>query len=61
MKKIIKRDKNLVRYNLDTMRQSACLEINPIAVNNYGVPRGFVDLGRMVICFQGVGEQWQLF
>ena len=61
MKKIIKRDKNLVGYNLDTMRKSACLEINPIAVHNYGVPRGFGDLGSNGNCFGGAREQSRNF
>ena len=34
-KKIINRYKN-VGYNLDAMRQSACIVLNPIMVYNYG-------------------------
>ena len=35
-KKIIKRYKR-VGYNMDSMRQSACLVVNPITVYSYGV------------------------
>ena len=35
-KKIIKRYKR-VGYNMDIMRQSVCLVVNPITVNIYGV------------------------
>ena len=35
-KKIIKRYKKKVGYNLDIMRQSACLVVNPITVFSYG-------------------------
>ena len=34
IKKIVKRFR--VRYNLDIMRQSACLVLNPITVYSYG-------------------------
>ena len=34
-KKIIKRYK-ILGYNMDIMRQSACLVVNPIAVDSYG-------------------------
>ena len=34
LKKIIKRYKR-VGYNMDTMRQSACLVVNPIMVGSY--------------------------
>ena len=36
LKKIMKRYKR-VRCNMDIMRQSACLVLNPITVYNYGV------------------------
>ena len=36
-KKIIMRNKR-IGYNVDVMRQSACLVVNPITVNNFAVP-----------------------
>ena len=36
VKKIIKRYKKKVGYNLDIIRQSACLVVNPITVYSYG-------------------------
>ena len=37
-RKIIKRSKKKVGYNMDTMRQSACLVVNSITVYSYGFP-----------------------
>ena len=44
-KKIVKRYKR-VGYNLDIMRQSACLVVNPITVYSYGFLFNCTTVGR---------------
>ena len=44
-KTIIKRHKN-VGYNLDIMRQSACLVVNPITVYSYGFLFNYMTVGQ---------------
>ena len=43
--KIVKRYIN-VAYNLDVMRQSACLVLNPITVYRYGFPFNCTTVGQ---------------
>ena len=44
-KKIIMRYKR-IGYNVDVMRQSACLVVNPITVNNFAVLFNSTPVGR---------------
>ena len=43
-KKIIKRYKN--GYNIDIMRQSASLDVNPVTIYNYGFPFNCTPVGQ---------------
>ena len=45
IKKLIKRYKR-VRYNMDIMRQSACLVVNPLTVDNYGFLHNCTTVGQ---------------
>ena len=44
-RKIVKRYIR-VGYNLDIMRQSACLVLNPITVNSYGILFNYTTVGQ---------------
>ena len=44
-KKIIMQSKR-IGYNIDIMRQSACLVVNPITVNNFAILFNFTPVGR---------------
>ena len=44
-KKMIMRNKR-IGYNVDVMRQSACLVVNPITVNNFAVLFNCTPVGR---------------
>ena len=44
-RKIIKRYRH-IRYNLNVMRQSACLVFNPIMVENYAAFFNYTPVGR---------------
>ena len=35
-----------IKYNLDCMRQSACLVVNPITVYSYGYPFNCMTVGQ---------------
>ena len=48
------------RYDMDSkgkFRKNVVL-IFTSGMGNYGAPRGFGDLGKMAIYFQGAGEHW---
>ena len=47
--KIITRDRR-IRYNLNVMRQSVCLVLNPIMVDNYAAFFNCTPVGRASDC-----------
>ena len=48
-------------YNIDVMRQSACLVVNPITVNNFAVLFNCMSVGRGSELFGRLGPNFCLF